>query len=156
MTLSPLRNPNYAKLFTAQVIALVGTGLTTVALTLLAYELAGGNAGVVLGTALAIKMVAYVVFAPIVGGLAHRFPRKTLLISLDIIRALIVLMMPFVTQVWHIYALIFLLNLFSAGFKPVFQATIPDILPDEREYTKALSLSRLAYDLDTDYCYFHR
>jgi MFS family permease len=56
--------------------------------------------------------------------------------------------MPFVTAVWQIYALIFLLNLFSAGFKPVFAAAIPDVLPDEREYTKALSYSRLAYDLE--------
>ncbi len=148
MTLSPFRNRQYAKLFAAQVIALLGTGLTTIALTLLAYDLAGGNAGVVLGTALAIKMTAYVVFAPVVGGLAHRFPRKALLISLDLVRAGTVLAMPFVSQLWEIYVLIFVLNLFSAGFKPVFQATIPDILPDERDYTEALSLSRLAYDLD--------
>jgi MFS family permease len=135
-------------LFSAQVIALVGTGLVTVALTLLAYDIAGGNAGVVLGTALAIKMLAYVVFAPIVGGVAHRFNRKPLLISLDIIRALIVLAMPFVSQVWHIYVLIFLLNVFSAGFKPVFQSAIPDIIPDERSYTRALAYTRLAYDLE--------
>ena len=147
-SVNPLRRPAFRRLFSAQVIALVGTGLSTVALTLLAYDLVGGNAGVVLGTALAFKMVAYVVFAPIVGGLAHRFPRKPLLIALDVVRAGIVLLMPFVTAVWQIYVLIFLLNLFSAGFKPVFAATIPDILPDEREYTRALSLSRLAYDLE--------
>ena len=145
---SPLANAEFRRLFSAQVIALVGTGLATVALTLLAYDLAGGNAGVVLGKALAIKMVAYVVFAPVVGGIAHRFNRKPLLISLDLIRAMIVLAMPFVTQVWHIYVLIFLLNVFSAGFKPVFQSTIPDIIADEREYTRALSYSRLAYDLE--------
>jgi MFS family permease len=145
---SPLKNPIFRRLFTAQVIALVGTGMTTVALTLLAYDMVQENAGAVLGTALAFKMVAYVIFAPIVGGIAHRFPRKPLLISLDIMRAGIVLLMPFVTAVWQIYALIFLLNLFSAGFKPVFAAAIPDVLPDEREYTKALSYSRLAYDLE--------
>jgi MFS family permease len=146
---SPFKNREFRKLFIAQIIALSGTGLATVALTLLAYDLAGGNAGVVLGQALAIKMIAYVVFAPIVGGIAHRFNRKGLLITLDLIRALIVLAMPFVTQVWHIYLLIFLLNIFSAGFKPVFQATIPDLIEDERAYTRALSYSRLAYDLET-------
>ncbi|MBA7465234.1 hypothetical protein ES707_00396 [subsurface metagenome] len=50
-------------------IALIGTGLMTVALGLLAFRIAGENAGAVLGTALAIKMVAYVLVAPIVGGL---------------------------------------------------------------------------------------
>jgi MFS family permease len=145
---NPLRNGSFRRLFIAQVIALVGTGLSTVALTLLAYDLVGGNAAAVLGTAMACKMIAYVVFAPIVGGLAHRFPRKAFLVSMDIIRAGIVLAMPFVTQVWQIYVLIFVLNLFSAGFKPVFAATIPDILHDERQYTRALSMSRLAYDLE--------
>lgn len=48
--LSVLNNRTYRHLFTAQVIALVGTGLMTVALGLLAYELAGADAGAVLGT----------------------------------------------------------------------------------------------------------
>jgi MFS family permease len=147
-SVNPLSNQNFRRLFLAQVIALVGTGLSTVALTLLAYELAAGNAGAVLGTALAIKMLAYVVFAPIVGGLAHRFARKPFLIIMDIVRAAVVLSMPFVSEIWQIFLLIFVLNLFSAGFKPVFAATIPDIVPDERQYTRALSMSRLAYDLE--------
>lgn len=147
-SVNPLGNRDFRRLFSAQVIALVGTGLSTIALTLLAYDLAGGNAAAVLGTALAFKMVAYVVFAPIVGGLAHRFPRKPFLVLMDVIRAGVVLLMPFVTEVWQIYALIFLLNLFSAGFKPVFSATIPDIVTDERGYTRALAMSRLAYDLE--------
>ena len=146
--LNPLHNASFRKLFAAQVIALVGTGLSTVALALLAYDLVGGNAAAVIGTALACKMLAYVLFAPIIGGLAHRFPRKPFLITMDIVRAGIVLTMPFLTQLWQIYLLIFLLNLFSAGFKPVFSATIPDILPAEGQYTRALSMSRLAYDLE--------
>ena len=50
-----LRNGTYRALFFAQVIALVGTGLLTVALGLLAFEIAGDAAGSVLGTALTIK-----------------------------------------------------------------------------------------------------
>ena len=145
---SPLADPTYRRLFTAQVIALAGTGLTTIALALLAYDLAGGDAGIVLGTALALKMVAYVGIAPLVGGFAHRLPRRGLLIGLDLARAACVACLPFVTEIWQIYLLIFLLNAFSAGFTPTFQATIPEVLPDEARYTRALSLSRLAYDLE--------
>ena len=148
MDANPLANPSFRRLYSAQVIALVGTGLSTIALTLLAYDLVGGNAAAVLGTALALKMVAYVVFAPIVGGLAHRFPRRPFLIAMDLARAGVVLAFPLATEVWQIYGLIFLLNLLSAGFKPVFSAIIPDLLPDERPYTRALSISRLAYDLE--------
>ncbi|RSS59732.1 MFS transporter [Streptomyces sp. WAC01280] len=147
--LSVLRNRTYRRLFTAQVVALAGTGLATVALSLLAYDLAGTNASAVLGTALAIKMAAYVGMGPVVGALADRLPRRTLLVAMDLVRAAVALSLPFVTQVWQIYVLILLLQTASAAFTPTFQATIPEVLPEERDYTKALSLSRLAYDLES-------
>lgn len=147
--LAVLAHRAYRRLFTAQVIALVGTGLTTVALGLLAYDLADADAGAVLGTALAIKMVAYVGVAPLAGALAARLPRKPLLIGLDLFRAAIAVSLPWVDQVWQVHALVFLLQAASAAFTPTFQATIPEILVDERDYTRALSLSRLAYDLES-------
>ncbi|MGC0272744.1 MFS transporter [Pseudactinotalea sp. Z1739] len=146
--LEVLRNAAYARLFRAQVIALLGTGLLTVALGLLAFDLAGVQAGVVLGTALTIKMLAYVGVAPLVSAIAHKVPRKTLMVGADLVRALTALCLPFVDQVWQIYVLIFVLQAASATFTPTFQAVIPEILPDEAQYTRALSLSRLAYDLE--------
>lgn len=144
-----LRHRTYRHLFAAQVIALIGTGLMTVALGLLAYDIAGAEAGVVLGTALAIKMIAYVGVAPVAQALVDRLPRRRVMVALDLTRAVVALCLPFVTQIWQVYALIFLLQAASAAFTPTFQATIPDILPDEEEYTRALSLSRLAYDLES-------
>ena len=146
--LAVFANRTYRHLLAAQVIALVGTGLATVALGLLAYEIAGGDAGAVLGTALAIKMVAYIGVAPIVGAFADRLPRRAFLVAMDVVRAGVALCLPFVDQVWQVYVLIFLLQSASAAFTPTFQATIPDVLPDEADYTRALSLSRLAYDME--------
>ncbi|MFT7841772.1 MFS transporter [Saccharothrix sp. BKS2] len=147
--LGVLSNRTYRRLFAAQVVALVGTGLATVALGLLAYDLAGPDAGAVLGTAFAIKMVAYVGIGPLAAVLATRFPRKPLLVGLDLVRVAVAACLPWVDQVWQVYLLIFLLQAASAAFTPTFQATIPDILTDESDYTRALSLSRLAYDLET-------
>nr|WP_189607612.1 MFS transporter [Saccharospirillum salsuginis] len=146
--LSPLNIPAFRHLLLAQVIALFGTGLTTVALALLAHQLAGGQAGQVLGFALALKMVAYVLIAPLFGAVALKLPRRSFLVALDVFRAVSVALLPFVTEIWQIYLLVFTLNVFSAGFTPVFQATIPHIVKDPEEYTRALSLSRLAYDLE--------
>jgi MFS family permease len=53
-----------------------------------------------------------------------------------------------VTEIWQVYLLIFLLQSASAAFTPTVQALIPDILTDEAAYTRALSASRLAYDLE--------
>ncbi len=146
--LKTLRDPTFRHLFAAQVVALVGTGLATVALGLLAWQLAGDNAGAVLGTALAIKMVAYVTLAPVAAAIAERLPRRAFLVALDLIRAGVIAFLPFVDQVWQVYVLIFFLQAASAGFTPAFQAVIPDVLKDEDDYTNALSLLRLAEDLE--------
>ncbi|WP_420325381.1 MFS transporter [Mameliella sp.] len=143
-----LTDRTYRHLFLAQVVALLGTGLATVALGLLAFDLAGDSAGMVLGTIFTIKMVAYVGIAPVAGAFADRVNRRALLVGLDVVRAAVALCLPFVTETWQVYALVFVLQSASAGFTPTFQATIPDVLPDEARYTRALSLSRLAYDLE--------
>ncbi|MCF2533149.1 MFS transporter [Yinghuangia soli] len=140
---------DYRYLFSAQLIALFGTGLTTVALGLLAYELAGPDAGIVLGTALTVKMVMYVLIAPPAAAYVGRFPRRTVLVLLDVVRAAVVLALPFVTEVWHIYVLIGVLQAASAAFTPTFQAVIPDVVTDESDYTRALSASQVAYTMES-------
>lgn len=141
-------HPVFGRLFAAQIVALVGTGLLTVALGLLAFDLAGAAAGAVLGTAYAIKMIAYVGLSPIAGAIVATVPRKQVLIGADLLRAMIALALPFIGEVWQIYLAIFLLQTASATFTPAFQATIPDVLNNEQDYAKALSLSRLAYDVE--------
>lgn len=146
--LSILADRTFRHLFMAQVVALLGTGLATIALGLMAFDLAGGKAGLILGTIFAIKMVCYIAIAPIAGLFTDRLPRRTVLAGLDLIRAGVAVLLPFVTEVWQVYFLIFVLQSASAAFTPAFQATIPDIIADEDRYTRALSLSRLAYDLE--------
>lgn len=146
--LATLKNPTFRTLFAAQFVALLGTGLATVALGLLAWQLAGENAGAILGTALSIKMIAYVTLAPIAAAIAERLPCKAFLIVLDLIRAGVIACLPFIDQIWQVYVLIFFLQAASAGFTPAFQAVIPDVIKDEGDYTNALSLLRLAEDLE--------
>lgn len=143
-----LDSPIFRRLFAAQVLALIGTGLMTVALALLAFELAPDRAGTVLGTALAIKMIAYVGVSPFAGLVVARFGRKRVMIAADLARMAMIGLMPFVSQVWQIYVLIFVLQSASAVFTPTFQATIADLFDNEENYTKALVLSRLAFDLE--------
>ena len=147
--LDSLGERRWRHLFAAQVVALLGTGLATVALGLLAFDLAGEGAALVLGAVFTLKMLAYVTIAPVAGAFADRVARRSLLVVLNLVRAGVALCLPFVTEVWQVLVLIFLLQSASAVFTPVFQATIPDVLPDEARYTRALSLSRLAHDLET-------
>lgn len=99
-------------------MALQGTRLATVGLALLAYDLAGENATMVLGAVFTIKMVAHVGIAPIAGAFANRVNRRAFLGALDLVRAGVALCLSFVTEVWQVYILIFLLHSASAALTP--------------------------------------
>ena len=144
----PLQSRTYYQLLFAQIFSLVGTGVCTIALSLLAYEIAGKHAGLVLGIALALKITAYIAMAPLAGRLAQKLPRRTWLASLDVIRAAIVLALPLITHVWQIYVLIFLLGLTSAAYTPTYQSLLSSILIDDNSYLKALNISRIALDIE--------
>jgi MFS family permease len=98
---------------------------------------------------LTIKMVMYVVIAPLAAAYVDRLPRRMFLAALDAVRAALVLALPFVTEVWHIYVLIAVLQSASAAFTPTFQAVIPDIVTKESDYTRALSASHVAYTMES-------
>lgn len=63
--LQGLNNPIFARLYLAQTINLVGDALTWLGLALLAFELAGAQAGTVLAGALTLRVTAFVVLSPI-------------------------------------------------------------------------------------------
>jgi len=55
-------------------------------LGLLAFDIAGGDAGLVLGVAMTVKMVAYVAVGPVLTALTTRISRRPLLITADLVR----------------------------------------------------------------------
>ncbi len=69
-----LENTTYRHLFLAQFIVLIGTGLITIALALLVYDMAREKAAQVLGIILAIKMIAYIAVASVALAFAERLP----------------------------------------------------------------------------------
>jgi MFS family permease len=146
---SPLGNRDFRWLFGAQICSLVGVGLLTVGLSLAAYRIGGAEAaGQVLGLLLALKMVAYVGLAPLAESLLQAVPRKAALVALDVGRMVLLIPMAFTTDIWQIATLSFLFFSMSAGFTPLYQSVIPDVVQEEDLYTKALSWSRVAYTLE--------
>ena len=141
-----LKNPVFARLYAAQTANLLGDALTWVGLALLAFELAGDNSAVVLALALTLRITAFVLLSPLAGALADRFDRKSILVGTHCVRMVIVSLLPFVTQLWQVYVLIFALNLFNAFFTPTYKATIP-LVTGENDYAGAIALSSATYQL---------
>ena len=147
-TASLWQNRNYLLLFSAQIVSLLGSGVTTVGLALFAYQLTGGaSATAVIGNALFLRILAFLLFSQPAGVLADRFDRKKILIAADVLRFGLLALFPFITEVWQVYALIFLINAVTAFFTPTFEASIPEIVGEE-QYVKALSYSRVAVDIE--------
>jgi MFS transporter, NRE family, putaive nickel resistance protein len=141
-----LRNPAFARLYISQATSLLGDALTWVGLALLAYKLAGSNASVILGAALTLRVTAFVILSPLAGALADRLDRKLILVSSDLGRMVVIGLMPFVTQAWQVYVLMFALNSFTAFFTPTYQATIP-LVTGKDDYGQAISLSGATYEV---------
>ena len=79
-------NRDFRRVFAAQVAPLGGSGVTSVALAAFAYELTGADATAVVGTALALRILAFVTLSPIASVLAHRVDRKRMLVVADVLR----------------------------------------------------------------------
>lgn len=141
-----LKNKVFAKLYLAQTISLVGDAFTWVGLALLAYQLDRERSPVILATALTLRVTAFIIFSPFAGVLADKVDRKKILYITHFIRMLIVFFLSFITAEWHIYVLVFFLNVFNAFFTPTYRAVIPQII-EGRYYREAVGLSTATYQL---------
>jgi NRE family putative nickel resistance protein-like MFS transporter len=141
-----LRNRLFAQLYLAQTINLLGDALTWVGLALLAFELAGEGAGVILAGALTLRVTVFVLLSPVAGAIADRYDRKQIMVITHVARLGIICLFPWVTQAWQIYGLVLGLNIFNAFFTPTYTATIPLVTKDD-EYPQAIALSSATYQL---------
>jgi predicted MFS family arabinose efflux permease len=139
---------SYYRLFAGYVLALFATGIATVALALFAFDLSGEESGTILGTALSIKMLAYVVAAPISAALTERLPRKELLVGLDLVRAGSLCLLPLATSASQVFGLVFVFALASATFTLVYMTVVPYLLGNAEDYARSLARSRIASELD--------
>lgn len=141
-----LKNSTFTRLYAAQTISLLGDALTWVGLALLAFEIAGQNAAIILSGALTLRVTAFVLLSPLAGAIADHWDRKRIMIATHLARMGIVSLLPFITQTWQIYVLILALNVFNAFFTPTYQATIP-LVTEQAEYPQAIALSSATYQL---------
>ncbi|MGR3273702.1 MFS transporter [Acaryochloris marina NIES-2412] len=138
--LEGLENPVFARLYLAQTINLMGDALTWLGLALLAFELAGEQASTILAGALTLRVTAFVLLSPVAGAIADRIDRKRLMVTNHLMRMGIVCLLPWVTQIWQIYAIVLALNSFYAIFTPTYTATIP-LVTTEQQRPQAIALS---------------
>lgn len=123
---------DYARLFGAGIVNGIGDRFSQVAVLGLLLSLTGS--GLAVGIAFALRLVPYLIFAPIGGWLADRFPKKQLMVATDLIRTVFALLPLFVKDVgdiWIIWLSMFLLSAGEALYVPARMSAIPLLVRKE-------------------------
>lgn len=139
-------NRDFGLLFWGRLVSQVGDGVHYLALTWLVLDLTGS--GTALGTMLFASSVPMVLLAPFTGVLADLWDRKTIVVSMDVLRGLILVSLALVHRAGILtmpilYAATILTSLCGVLFGPAISATIPGLVKKD-ELVKANSLNQLS------------
>ena len=140
------RNPNFRRLWIAQLVSFLGDWFNTLAVYDLVSELSGGS-GQALALVLVARFLPTLVFSAAAGVVADRVSRRKILIVSDVLRALVVLGFLLVrdsSQVGLVYVLTALQLSLSAFFQPARDAAVPTITTRE-ELLPANALSGISW-----------
>src|ERR1041385_2406640 len=140
-------NRNFRRLWIGRLVSQTGDWFNSVALFTLLLNLTG--AGEAVGLVLIIKLLPSFFVGPVAGVVADRFNRKTIMISADIIRGIVVLGFLLVRspeQVWLLYVLAGVEIAISTFFDPAKSAAIPGIVTRE-ELISANALSSASWSI---------
>jgi MFS family permease len=124
-----LKNKSYQFLISAQLISNFGDWLSILAvftLVGLKWEATPLQIALVM-LSLALPMT---VLGPFSGVFADRWERKYIMIVSDVARGLIIFGLVFATELWHVYALLFALGIFSTAFTPAKNGKLKEIVPN--------------------------
>ena len=125
-------NPNFRRLWGAQVVSEIGDWFYTLAIYNLLLQLTGRAGSVAL--ALVLQVLPQTLIGPTAGVVNDRLRRKHVMIASDIGRMLIVLCMLLIRskeKVWLVYPLLMAETLLVAFFEPARNAVIPNIVKTE-------------------------
>jgi predicted MFS family arabinose efflux permease len=121
----------FRALWLAQLLSVAGDQLARVALTLLVFGRTGSS--LLAAVAFAASVIPTALGGVALAGIADRLPRRTVMITCDVARAALVVVMTLPgVPIWALVGLLFLVTLISAPFTSARAALYPDILAGER------------------------
>lgn len=122
---------DFWKFWGGQTISNLGSSVTLFALPLLTFKLTGSAVNLAISTA--VTFLPYLLFGLVIGAWVDRLDRKRLMISLDLLQALVITSIPLadalgVLSVWWIYAVGFISSTLTIGFHAAEFAAIPSLV----------------------------
>ena len=140
-------NRSFRFLWLGQVVSQMGDWFDTIAVYTITLRLTGSSRSVAL--IMVARFLPSVVMGPLSGVVADRCSRRTIMITADLLRAVVVLGFLFIRrpdQMWLVYVLTVLQLAFSAFFEPAKTAAIPSIVSD-RELVPANAIAAVTWSV---------
>jgi dTMP kinase len=122
-----LRAPKFRRLLIGQTVSSLGDWVATLAFVAAAYALTGDQTAV--AVVLLLRLVPPVFAAPLGGVVADRLNRRTIMISSDLARAVLILFVPFVRNIAFLYTVAFVHECISLFYLPARDASVPELAP---------------------------
>jgi dTMP kinase len=136
-----LVHPSFSKLLAAMAVSSLGDWVGFVAVASIVTNLAESPAtkSYAVAGVMTARMLPAILFGPLAGTLVDRMDRKRLMITADLARGALYASMPFLGQLWSIFALSFLIECLSLLWTPARDASLPNLVP-RRQLANANSI----------------
>lgn len=130
-----LKIRDFRLLFSGQMISQIGDSLNKVALLWFVYELTGSALKMtVVGL---LQTLPPLLLGPLIGVYLDRLPKKPVMIGVDLIRTIMILLIPLLYLLQaltldRLYFLVFVTSIVSTVFGPALASAVPLIAPKDR------------------------
>ncbi|MFF1289736.1 MFS transporter [Bacillus thuringiensis] len=111
-------------------IANLGAWVYLIALNVLVYNM--GGSALAVATLYVIKPLATLFTNAWSGSMIDRLNKRKLMIHLDIYRALLIAILPFLPSLWIVYVFVFFISMASAIYEPTAMTYMTKLIPVER------------------------
>ena len=145
-SLSPFavfRNRNFSLMWSGQLVSTIGTALTSLAASIYVFRLTDSALSV--GLMLMATAAPSLLVGLFAGVFVDRYDRRKIMITADLIRALLVVLIPFLVPIniiW-LYIIVMLTSAIGQFFDPAHESVLPEVASDE-ELASANSLMAIS------------
>ena len=135
---------DFRLLWSSQVLSELGDWAARVALAVLVFDRTGSKA--LTAAVTGIGLLPWVGIGQALAAMGDRFPRRTVMVVADVVRAAAFLAMTAIEPVWGLLVLAFVAALATPPFEAARQAYIPEVVSED-EYGDALTVSNITYQV---------
>lgn len=126
------RKRNFRLMWTAQLVSTIGSSLTDLAAAILVFRLT--NSALAVGVTLMVTAIPTLLVGLVAGVFVDRFDRRRILLASDLLRGLLVVMIPTlypILGVLGIFLILFLAATVRQFFDPAWESVLPEVASEE-------------------------